>query len=418
MWFGFGSGVLHSHHDDSRFLLKDFHPRFSECEEQGLFLYNDRGCSTSTVDTMGRGGVTTTSSRKREPLLAPYWSGGLAETSAGALLDFTNPDAAAWWRDQAREHLLRFGMDGIWNDNNEFEAAGTKGACCWNFDGQNHSVEVVGRPVLTMLMARASYEALLFRDEQGPDPDGEDHGAVGERGDGDNYTGILTSPDALSTKAPGHQKELAPSKIAPPNKKIPVVLTRSGCPGIQRYCCQSWSGDNLTAWATVKHNIPMGLSMGLSGFPFYGHDVGGFAGPAPDPDLFLRWVQNGVFYPRFCIHSWNEAEEPGLLDEELPGPPRANAVWMYPEILPNVRAALNFRYELIPYLWQLGCESCRTGAPVARPLAWEFFDDEESCGESFDYLLGRDLMVCGMFGCEERRVVRFPVCTVPAKQPV
>mgnify|MGYP003312311730 CR=1 FL=1 len=84
----------------------------------------------------------------------------------------------------------------------------------------------------------------------------------------------------------------------------PWLISRSGMPGTQRYA-QTWSGDNYTSWHTLKHNVRMGLGLSLSGFFNTGHDVGGFAGPAPEPELFVRWVQNGVFHPRFTIHSWN-----------------------------------------------------------------------------------------------------------------
>src|ERR1700712_3743122 len=103
----------------------------------------------------------------------------------------------------------------------------------------------------------------------------------------------------------------------------PFVLSRSGCPGIQRYA-QSWSGDNTTSWETLRYNIPMELSMGLSGAPNTGHDIGGFFGPLPDPELLVGRVQNGVFQPRFAIPSWKEGG-------------RVNEPWMYPEVLPIIR---------------------------------------------------------------------------------
>lgn len=79
----------------------------------------------------------------------------------------------------------------------------------------------------------------------------------------------------------------------------PFLLTRAGCPGIQRYA-QTWSGDNGTSWHTLRYNIPMGLGSGLSGLPNTGHDVGGFFGPAPEPELFIRWVQNALPYYACC----------------------------------------------------------------------------------------------------------------------
>jgi alpha-glucosidase len=80
------------------------------------------------------------------------------------------------------------------------------------------------------------------------------------------------------------QRESAPSQR-------PFVVTRSGGAGLQRYA-QTWSGDNYISWETLKYNLRMGLSFALCGVSNIGHDVGGFAGPKPDPELFLRWVRN------------------------------------------------------------------------------------------------------------------------------
>ena len=69
----------------------------------------------------------------------------------------------------------------------------------------------------------------------------------------------------------------------------PWLISRSGMPGMQRYA-QTWSGDNYTEWRTIRFNLRMGLGLSLSGLYNLGHDVGGFAGPAPEPELLVRWV--------------------------------------------------------------------------------------------------------------------------------
>ena len=73
----------------------------------------------------------------------------------------------------------------------------------------------------------------------------------------------------------------------------------------------------------------MGLGYVLSGMYNIGHDVGGFAGEAPEPELFVRWIQNGIFHPRFTIHSWNDDQS-------------VNVPWMYKEVLSEVKEAMNF----------------------------------------------------------------------------
>ncbi|MBK8027819.1 MAG: hypothetical protein IPK19_42205 [Chloroflexi bacterium] len=124
----------------------------------------------------------------------------------------------------------------------------------------------------------------------------------------------------------------------------------------------------------------MGLGLGLSGVPNTGHDIGGFFGPAPDPELFVRWVQVGVFFPRFAIHSWNTD---GTVNEP----------WMHPEVLPLIREAIKFRYRLKPHLAALMREAHETGHPIMRPLVYHYADDPRCRGESFDFMVGADLLI-------------------------
>jgi alpha-glucosidase len=84
------------------------------------------------------------------------------------------------------------------------------------------------------------------------------------------------------------------------------LITRSTVPFCQSAVAQTWSGDNYTEWKTIAYNVAMGTGAGLCAMPGgYGHDTGGFAGPAPNAEQLVRWVQQGVFWTRFCIHSFN-----------------------------------------------------------------------------------------------------------------
>ena len=219
-----------------------------------------------------------------EPALDYTWGSEFNFSKEGSHLDFTNPDTYQWWQDKATETLLEYGINTLWNDNNEF-ALWDDEARCHGF-GDELPLSMA-RPLLTLLMTRASTEA-----QQAHQP-----------------------------------------------KKRPFVLTRAATPGSQRYA-QSWSGDNTTSWETLKYNIPMGLGLSLSGMANTGHDIGGFAGDEPSAELLVRWVQNGIFHPRFCIHSVNDSGY-------------ATEAWMYPEVLPLIRQAIEFRYRLQPYLYSV-----------------------------------------------------------------
>jgi alpha-glucosidase len=266
-----------------------------------------------------------------EPELSAFWGG------QGAHIDFTNPAAYEWWRQRVLDRLLAFGIDATWNDNNEYSIWDDRARCA-GF-GRELPVGLI-RPLHALLMARSSREAQL-----------ECHPGV-----------------------------------------RPYLISRSGCPGIQRYA-QTWSGDNATSWQTLRYNIPMGLGLSLSGAPNTGHDVGGFAGPRPDPELFVRWVQNGIFHPRFTIHSWNSDGS-------------VNEPWMYPDMLPIIRQTIEFRYRLIPYLYTLLFEAARSGQPIMRPLVYHFPEDTHCITESFDYLLGPNLLVASVLesGARSRQV--------------
>ncbi|HEX7944499.1 MAG TPA: TIM-barrel domain-containing protein, partial [Phenylobacterium sp.] len=202
-------------------LLAD-HPLFAEARDRGLLICDADG----------------------HPAWVQFWDG------VGAYLDFTNPDAADWWRAHVTADLLEKGIEATWNDNNEFEIVDPD-ALAAMFGAPAPAID--SKPLQTLLMLRASRRA---------------------------------------------QREHAPGRR-------PFLVSRAGAAGLQRYV-QTWSGDNATAWESLRWNIRMGLGLALSGVSNSGHDVGGFSGPPPDSELFVRWVEAGVFMPRFSIHSWND----------------------------------------------------------------------------------------------------------------
>lgn len=272
------------------------HPRYAELADKGYFVRDDEG----------------------QPVECLFWD------ELGSYIDFTNPDAAAWWRGQVTEQLLANGVRATWNDNNEYEIWNARARFAGFGEGRAAAPE---RPIQTLLMMRASRAAQ-----------------------------IAYRPDDR-----------------------PYVVTRSGMAGMQRYA-QTWSGDNYTAWKTLRYNQKMALGMALSGVSNNGHDVGGFAGPAPEPELLLRWVQAGIIMPRFSIHSWNDD---GTVNEP----------WMYPQVTPAIVGMMALRQALVPLLHDLLWRYHARYEPVVRPLWLDFPDDDRAWDDGDSYLLGPDLLV-------------------------
>lgn len=159
----------------------------------------------------------------------------------------------------------------------------------------------------------------------------------------------------------------------------PLLLTRAGTVGVQSLA-QTWTGDNASSFHSLRWGIPVGLGLSLSAVPHFGHDVGGFAGPAPSPELLCRWVACGAFLPRFCIHSWNT-------DGTVTSP------WLYERCLPLTRHFIHLRRALLPTLYALTHHAAASGDPLNRPLMYEFPADGRASEDSFRFLLGAGVLL-------------------------
>ena len=252
-----------------------------------------------------------------EPYVTQFWGG------KGSFVDFTNPAARALWQKFLKSSLLDTGIHSVWNDNNEFDIMDDE-ALCFN-EGHPTPAKLL-RARLPMLMNITSGEAL------------------------ERYF---------------------------PCKRL-YQVTRSGSAGICRYA-QTWTGDNLTCWDSLRYNIATMLGASLSGMSLTGSDIGGFAGPAPEPELLLRWIWCGVLLPRFSIHSANS-------DNTVTEP------WMYPEHMDIVRKAFRLRNQLLPYLYSLNAQAHHTGDPMLRPMVYEFPKDAAVRYEDVDFMLGNALL--------------------------
>jgi len=160
------------------------------------------------------------------------------------------------------------------------------------------------------------------------------------------------------------------------------VLSRAGFAGIQRYAA-NWMGDNLSRWDHLWLSMPMAAGFGISGQAFVGADIGGFSGSS-NAELFLRWMQYGVLTPFCRNHS-----EIGNVDQYA---------WAWGQVIQDqVRTALQLRYRLLPYIYAAFLRASDTGAPVQRPLVFDYQYDPTVRDIDDEYLFGPDLLVAPVF---------------------
>lgn len=141
-----------------------------------------------------------------------------------------------------------------------------------------------------------------------------------------------------------------------PNERQ-FIMMRAGFMGSQRYGMIPWTGDVARSWGGLQSQVELALQMGPMGLGYIHSDLGGFAGGEEfDQELYLRWLQYGVFTPVFRPHAQgNIAPEPALHDQQTQD---------------LIRPYLQLRYQLLPYINQLAIENHQSGLPLMRPVAY------------------------------------------------
>ena len=158
----------------------------------------------------------------------------------------------------------------------------------------------------------------------------------------------------------------------------PFIVTRAGFSGLQRYT-SIWTGDNSADWEHLDLAVKMVLGLEISGVPFAGADIGGFAG-APDAELFNRFLEASTFFPFYRTH--NEFSAP------------AREPWAFGPVYTNAnREMIRLRYRLLPQLYTAFYEHGRDGRPVTRPLVWEFQADTNVYRINDEFTFGDHLLV-------------------------
>ena len=260
-------------------------------------------------------------------------------------VDFTLPAAREWWGGLHRAYTDN-GVAGIWNDMNEpsdfVDQTGKNQLDVVSHDEGQKSTHAKNRNVFALLMARATYEGL-------------------ER--------------------------------LRPNQR-PYVITRAAYAGIQRYSTM-WTGDTNSTWDALAMNVPMFTSLGLSGEPFIGSDVGGFMGRGSG-ELLTRAYQVSFLAP-FCRNH--------KVIDGYDGEP-----WRFGKYYEDIiRRYLKLRYQLLPFLYTTLEEAHQTGTPLFRPLLLNYQDDPNTYNLDDEFMIGNDLLVAPVVRPDvTRRLVYLP----------
>jgi len=168
-----------------------------------------------------------------------------------------------------------------------------------------------------------------------------------------------------------------------------VVFARSATAGGQQMPVH-WGGDNSSSYESMAESLRGGLSLSMSGFGFWSHDIGGFEG-APDPAVFKRWVAFGLLSSHSRLHGSQSYRVPWAFDDEgteyAPGQSAVDVT----------RRFTLLKLELMPYLYEAGLQAHERGMPVMRPMQLEFPGDPAADYLDRQYMLGRDLLVAPVF---------------------
>jgi alpha-glucosidase len=261
--------------------------------------------------------------------------------------DYLNKDVRKWWA-SLYEDFMANNIDGVWNDMNE--------------------------PAVFNVETKTMPESNIHRADPelgGTDTHARYHNVYGMQMIRATREGVMAvNPD-----------------------KRPFVLSRANYIGGHRYGA-TWSGDNSANWAHLDMSIPMSLNLSLSGQPFVGPDIGGFAYNG-DGELFQRWMGFGTLFPFSRGHTAK-----GNIDKEP---------WSFgEEVEASSRRGLERRYRLMPYIYTLFKESADTGMPIIRPTFFADPTDLALRSEDDSFLLGADLLVVTKATPEADRVSVMP----------
>ena len=262
-------------------------------------------------------------------------------------IDFFNPEAAAAYWKNFSERLVPLGIDAWWQDATEPENDDLAGRRVNNGKWSGEQV----RNVYPLLVCKTVYEGL---------------------------TTPLSSPKGDINAPKIHKAPLGTVGGSP------MILTRCGFPGIQRYGAALWSGDVGNDWETFRRQLTAGLGMQAAGIPWWTYDAGGFFRPGDQYtnqdyiERMLRWIETAVYLPLMRVHGYMSNTEP----------------WNYgPEAQAIIADCLKERYRLLPYIERCAKAVSEQGSTLMRPLVFDFADDPEALQQKYEYMFGPALLV-------------------------
>ena len=194
-----------------------------------------------------------------------------------------------------------------------------------------------------------------------------------------------------------------------------LSLVRCAWAGSQKYATLTWSGDIYSNFRSMREQLQAGLSMAMAGIPWWTSDIGGFiGGDISDPafrELLVRWFQWGAFCPVFRMHGerspWHEREVEFINNVRQLTSGQDNELWSFGEdVYELLKPYLFIRERLRPYIRQLMRDASENGAPVMRPLFYDFQQDEACWNVEDAYMFGPDLLIAPVMeaGAETREL--------------
>jgi len=192
-----------------------------------------------------------------------------------------------------------------------------------------------------------------------------------------------------------------------------IILTRAAYPGTQKFGSLVWNGDIVSTFDALRMSVKTGLSMAMCGIPWWNSDIGGFLFADTESDYFrelvIRWAQFGVFSPVMRLHGSrlrpknHQDRYPGIIERSGGD----NEIWSFgEETFKILEKLVKLRDRLKPYICRYMDIATETGAPIMRPMFWDYHEDERCYELEDQYMFGEDILFAPIVdeGATERSV--------------